>query len=310
MRKFLITLLLCLLLLPGALADSQDSLAYDALPEEYRAFFDESAYADARFYTYEEYGSWQDYYREKGYLQMTHYPILSLREDEVRVHLFDIADGVSLIAESQSPMRLPAGYVLEQPRYHTNAVFANQDWDYEYQETLNLYFFSKDNPCWVIQLVFENYDPDDPAAFRLLACDMQFDPERKLGSQPYDNLIYSFYGDAMDVVFSYMEGEGGHVDLALPVEINRDLWTYNPAALPEDPLVFLRQSSRVETSRHGNGGRLILREAPDRNARVIARMDSGASIRYLERDDGWAVVLYRGQVGYARAEFIEGSRIY
>ena len=51
MRKFLITLLLCLLLLPGALADSQDSLAYDALPEEYRAFFDESAYADARFYT-------------------------------------------------------------------------------------------------------------------------------------------------------------------------------------------------------------------------------------------------------------------
>ena len=311
MKKWWIALLVCLLVLPCARAEeTKEYMTYDELPSNYRAFFDAAQYADASFYVYPDYDRMQDYYREKGYLQMTRYPVVSLRGDEVRVHLFDISDGVSLLAESQTPMRLPAGYALEGPLYDTNGVFANQGWDYAYRESLNLYFLSGTSPCWVIQLDFENADPDDPTAFSLFSCDMQFNPERRIGKQLYDNLIYHFNGDNMTVSCSYQEGEGGRVSFDLPAQVNRDLWTFDPSALPEDPLLFFRQSARVETGKHGNGGRLILRDAPDRSGKVLSRIDNGAAIRYIDRADGWAVVLYKDQVGYARAESIEGSHLY
>lgn len=309
MKKLWIALLLCLLLPAARAEEAPIFLTYDELPAEYRAFFDAAEYADAQFYVDAEYDRWQEYYRESGYRQMTHSPILSLRGEAVRVHLFDVSDGVSLIAESQTPMALPAGYALHRPIYHTNGVYADTDWDYDYRETLNIYFYSADDPCWVMQLVFENFDPDDAAAFALSSCGMQFEPARAVGGQPYDSLTYSFYGDGMLVAYSYLEGEGGHVEFTLPLAVSRDLWTYDPAALPKDPLALFAPS-RVETARHGNGGRLILRAAPDRGGKVVARLENGAALRYVDLADGWALVLYRDQLGYARAEYIEGSGGY
>ncbi|MBQ7454834.1 MAG: SH3 domain-containing protein [Clostridia bacterium] len=306
-KRLLAALLLCLLLCPAARAD--EALTYDGLPEACRALFDAEAYADARFYVDGSFEQDQEYCLENGYGLMTSYPILSLRGNEVRVHLLDISDGAALIAESQTPMRLPDGYALEPPIYDTNGVFANQGWDYAYRETLNIYFCSKTDPCRVVQMAFANHDPDDPAAFLLYACDMQFNPARKLGSQPYDNLIYSFYGEDMSVVYSYQEGEGGHVEFTLPVKISRGLWTFDPASLPEDAMLFLAPA-KVETAKHGSGGPLNLRAAADPGGKVLARMENGADIRYLERGDGWAVVLYKGRVGYARAEYIKGSSVY
>ena len=54
------------------------------------------------------------------------------------------------------------------------------------------------------------------------------------------------------------------------------------------------------------GGSLNLRDRPSADARVIASIPSGATVRVYGTWQGWAVVHYSGYVGYASLAYLQG----
>ena len=89
----------------------------------------------------------------------------------------------------------------------------------------------------------------------------------------------------------------GHLD-AIAQQIARALTEYFglPFIYPMDPA---RGTVRV------SGGTLNLRERPSPEGRVIASLPSGAEVTVCGEWEGWYVVHYGDQVGYAAAAYID-----
>ena len=68
---------------------------------------------------------------------------------------------------------------------------------------------------------------------------------------------------------------------------------------------FIEPSSIRRGQVNVRSGSLNLRAKPDRTSRVIASMPDEASVSILGQWQGWYVVNYRGQVGYAASQFIK-----
>lgn len=66
---------------------------------------------------------------------------------------------------------------------------------------------------------------------------------------------------------------------------------------------------RVNTTKHGNGGSLNMRETPSSNGRLITTIPNGTSLPCdLEAEsNGWVPCFYMDSYGYVMAKFIEGT---
>ena len=56
-----------------------------------------------------------------------------------------------------------------------------------------------------------------------------------------------------------------------------------------------------------NGATVNMRSGPGTKYSVVTRIKSGSEVEYVETEDGWCLVHYKGKSGYVDASFIQAS---
>ena len=64
----------------------------------------------------------------------------------------------------------------------------------------------------------------------------------------------------------------------------------------------------VDTSKHGNGKTLSLRERP--NGKKIGKISNGSEVFISSMQSEWAFLIGKNKAGFVNAKFIKGTNAY
>lgn len=285
---------------------------YEQLEDCWKPFFPESSWASARFLIDHSYEEWSAYYEEKNGKPYTTYPIVTVLNGAVQLHVFH-REGNEIVPVTETPlsdsMRETEDRKATAPIYFGYDAVGEMDGIRYYNETINLYFNADRDP-WSIQIVFEKDDPEDPEAWHVQAVVYQYKEPGKtpVGGRLYDDLVINPSVNTLSYGYGYEE-KGLDAGLVLPLTHSIRLSDFRLSDYPENPDQLL-ESSAVDTKKHEKGNKVNMRKSPDRNARTITQIRNGETIEMLEMENGWCFVKYRGQYGYVMSEYIQGTSRY
>ena len=311
----LLTLLLMLCILPvhaedtAAAAKRNGKYTYAELDERWKPFFPEEAWGHARFVVdahWEEHSGFAREYGKSGY---THYPIASIRDDAVRLYLFQLAeDEITLLTGTcaDSGLTEANGYVLNSLYYDVIDLGGDEPY---YSESIKLSFMREEDP-WNIEILFscEEKNNHDNYRLKLITYQFQTSPKTALRGQIYDYLIISPDDGFLSYSYGYMD-EPLSDHLSIPLLGSTKLTEFQLADYPANPDDLLT-TAKIDTKTHGNGGKVRLRQQPSKKGKTVLQIPSGAEIEMAEMDSGWCFVKYKGKYGYVMAEYVEGTEAW
>lgn len=284
---------------------------YDRLDESWKPFFPRETWGNARFLTYPDYDHWSEYTEENYGKPYTVYPIVTVLDGGVQLHVFSRdGSGIEKIMETRpdTGMTEENGRKASAPIY-TFGDSVSEDGVRHYRETINLYLDNERDP-WNIQIVLERTDPDDSKAYYVSTVVYQYmqPGKTKIRGQKYDRL--AICPEKGRLVYSYSYEEADITDsLVIPLTGGLRLDEFKLSDFPEDPDALLT-SSRVDTKKHGKGNTVKMRRTPEKNGKVLGEIRHGAKVDMVEAGDGWCFVKYKNQYGYVKSEYIEGTSDY
>ncbi|MDO5436483.1 MAG: SH3 domain-containing protein [Clostridia bacterium] len=282
---------------------------YEKLEDRWKPFFPEETWSKARFLTDSEWENKAAYNAEHNWGLYKHYPIVTVLDGNVQVHLFNVeGDDISKIAETarDSGLKETEENKATAPIYHLTDAVGEMDGIYRYRETLNIYFNGSADP-WNTQIVFETEVPDDPDVLHVTSVGYQYNSPRKtfILGQKYDNEIIIPSTEGIEYGYGYWD-EPITDALILPLKGSTVFSEFTIASFPSDPEELLTEA-KIDTKKHGSGGKVNLRRQPGKNAKSITTIPNGSAVNMADIGNGWCFVHYKNHYGYVMAEFVEGT---
>lgn len=283
---------------------------YDKLEERWKPFFPEEIWSGARFLVDPSWEESAAYHAEHDLGIYKHYPVVTVLDGNVQVHLFNVeGDSISRIAATSpdSGMKETGDNKVTAPVYWMYEAVGETDGIYRYEETLNLYFDSNGSDPRNTQIVLETDTPDDPGILHITAVVYQFNDPRNtmILGQKYDFEIIVPTGDGIEYGYGYLD-EPLTDSLVLPLKGNTAFSEFTVSSFQADPEELLTEA-KTETAKHGNGGKVNLRRQPGKNAKTVVTIPNNASVKMADIGNGWCFVRYQDDYGYVMSEYIEGT---
>ena len=282
---------------------------YDRLEDRWKPFFQEETWGKARFLIDPEWEEEASYSTEHHYGIYRHYPIVTVLDGCVQVHLFNVeGNDISEIARTSPDCGMieSNGCKVSSPIYHLIDAVGELDGIYRYRETLDLYFNSALDP-WNIQIVLETEQADDPDSLHVVTVLYQFNEPRKTAIRglKYDNVYVTPSEEGLVYGYSYWE-EPVFDSLLLPLTGSTSMTEFRLESFPASPEELLTEAT-VDTRKHGSGGAVNLRGEPNKKGQIIMQIPNGTSVQMAELGNGWCTVKYGDQFGYMMAEYLRGT---
>lgn len=317
MKRMLILLsLLMTLCIPPAHAEDTAAAAkrngeytYAELDERWKPFFPEEEWGNARFVVDARWEAQSELTQEYGKAAYTHYPIVSVRDNVVRLYLFQWSDdGIILLTETSAESGLTEadGYVLSSLYYHVIDLDGDETY---YSESVKLDFLREEDP-WNMALLFSCEERNSPDNYHLNLVIYQFQtsPKTAVRGQIYDYLTISPEDGFLSYSYGYMD-EPLSDHLSIPLLGSTKLTEFQLSDYPANPDDLLT-AAKIDTKTHGNGGKVRLRQQPSKKGKTVLQIPNGAEIEMAEMDSGWCFVKYKGKYGYVMAEYVEGTEAW
>lgn len=287
-------------------------VGYENLEEWLKPFFPEKCWNNARFLTCIDWEKDAAHNEERHWGTYKHYPVVTVLDGNVQLHLFNVENGqVTKIAETRSDcgMTETNGRKATAPIYHLSDATGEMDGIYRYRETLNLYFSSQSDP-WNIQIVLETEVNNDPDILWVTHVIYQYsEPKTTLiRGQKYDYVVVTPTEKGLEYSYGYCE-EPISDSFLFPFSGSTKLTEFTFSSFTDDPDKLLTPA-KIDTKKHGSGGKVKLRQTPDKKGKVITEIPNAAVVNCTDIGNGWCFVHYQKFFGYIMAQYIEGTDAY